>query len=69
MNDVGSVLWAYEMVHFAWTRWQFCLLRVEEYVPVVLSVGPLQVHVVQLMEQGEGAVMMQVKVDERKQKR
>ena len=69
MNDVGSVPWAYEMVRLAWTRWQFCLLRVEEYIPVVLGVGPLQVHIVQSMEQGEGAVMMQVKADERKQER
>ena len=66
---MASVPWAYEMVRFAWIHWQSCLLRVEEYVPVVLGEGPLQVYVVQSMGQGEGAVMMQVKADERKQER
>ena len=69
MNDVESVLWAYEMVHFTWNRWQFYLLCAEEYVPVVLGVGLLQVHVVQWMGQEEGAVMMMAKVDKRKQER
>ena len=66
---MGSVPWAYEMVRFAWIRWQFCLLRVEEYVPAVLGVGLLQVLVVQLMGQEEGVVMTQVKVGEKKQER